>query len=128
MTIYNKEPILILWDLLKSLDADIPVYKEIMNEEEEDIPESYILLRSQVTDVPLVFGNGTTKIRQADCDVMLISKGYAENTTDLHNVNKLKIRNELKSEEVNFQEYNLGYNDSMKSTQHTFSFEVAYCG
>lgn len=127
MIIYNKEPILILWDLLKSLDSDIPVYKEIMNEEEEDVPESYILLRSQITDVPSVFGNGTTKIRQADCDVMLISKGYAENTTDLHNVNKLKIRNKLKSEEVNFQEYNLGYIDSMKSTQHTFSLKVAYC-
>lgn len=135
--IYNKEPIDVLWELTRDLMYNaqnklrancIPIYKEIMHEEEDKIPESYILLRSQLTDTSSVYGDGKSLIRSADCDIILITKGYAGNSSDLHNVNKVKIRQQLRNKGVNFQEYNLGYDDSLKSTQHTFSVEINYIG
>lgn len=126
--IYNKEPILVLWDMVKDLRSSIPIYKEIMHEEENDIPDSYILLKSQISDTNKVFGDGSSKIRSADCDIILVSKGYAEDTTDLHNVNKAAIRQHLKNQEINFSETNLGYNESDQSTEHTFSLEIEYIG
>lgn len=126
--IYKKEPILVMWDMVKSLKNTIPIYKETMHEEENDVPQSYILLRSQISDTNKVFGDGKSIIRTADCDIILITKGYAEDTTDLHNVNKRAIRNHLKSQEISFSENNLGYNDSIQSTEHTFSLEINYIG
>lgn len=126
--IYNKEPILVMWDMVKELAPNIPIYKEIMHEDENDIPDSYILLRSQISDTNKVFGDGNSKIRNADCDIILISKGYADDTTDLHNVNKAIIRQHLKNKEINFVESNLGYNESIKSTEHNFSLEIDYIG
>lgn len=128
MIIYNKEPILVLWDIVKDLRLSIPIYKEVMHEEENDIPDSYILLRSQISDTNKVFGDGSSKIRSADCDIILISKGYADDTTDLHNINKSTIRQHLKNKEINFVETNLGYNDTIQSTEHNFSLEIDYIG
>lgn len=137
MQIFNKEPIDVLYELVKDLYFDknnkpkkdgIKIFKETMHEEDADVPESYILLRSQVTDTPHTFGDGTTLIRSADCDIILISKGYADTKNDLHNVNKRKIREQLKNKEIAFDEVNLGFNDATNSTEHTFSIEVNYIG
>ena len=137
MQVFNKEPIDVLWSLVRDLYFDrnnkprkdgIPIYKENMHEETADVPNSYILLRSQVTDTPHAYGDGKTLVRSADCDIILVSKGYADDSKDLHNINKQKIREQLKSKEINFDEVNLGFNDSTNSTEHTFSFEVNYIG
>lgn len=137
MQIFNKEPIDVLWDLVRDLYFDrnnkpkkdsIPIYKETMHEENADVPNSYILLRSQVTDTPHTYGDGKTLVRSADCDIILVSKGYADDSKDLHNVNKRKIREQLKLKEINFDEVNLGFNATTNSTEHTFTLEVNYIG
>ena len=128
MQVYNKEPIQVLWDMVKDLKKKIPIYKEIMHEDENDIPASYILLRSQISDTTKSFGDGKSLIRNADCDIILITKGYADDTTDLHNVNKKLVRQHLKGQEINFNEANLGYNDAIQSTEHNFSLGVEYIG
>ena len=38
MEIHNKEPILVLWDIVKTLTT-IPIYKEVMTEDENSIPK-----------------------------------------------------------------------------------------
>lgn len=137
MDIYNKEPIEVLVDLTKSLMFDasgkllkngIPIYKETMHEEPKDVPQSYLLLRSQITDSSEAHGDGKSIVRDADCDLILITKGYANDTNDLHNKNKRKIRQHLKSQDIEFQEFNLGYDEGIKSTQHTFTIGVKYLG
>ena len=137
MQVFNKEPIDVLWSLVRDLYFDrnnkprkdgIPIYKENMHEETADVPNSYILLRSQVTDTPHAYGDGKTLVRSADCDIILVSKGYADDSKDLHNINKRKIREQLKSKEINFNEVNLGFNDATNSTEHTFSLEINYIG
>ncbi len=126
MQIYNIEPMQALVNMTKGLFSEIPIYKESMHEETNDVPDSYILLRSQITDTTESYGDGKSVVRSADCDIMLVSKGYADDTDDLHNINKRKIREHLKAQEINFDEVNLGYDDGLKSTQHTFSVEVKY--
>lgn len=126
--IYNKEPILILWDFVKELKSKIKIYKESMDEQKDNVPDSYILLRSQVSDSTKVYGDGKSCIRLANCNITLVTKGYAEDTTDKHNTNKNLIKNCLKNKDVDFREINLGYNDSNQSTEHTFSLEVEYIG
>ena len=127
--VYNKEPILVLWDMVKDLKKKIPdIYKESMHEDENNVPASYILLRSQISDDTETYGDGKSLIRGADCDIILVSKGYADDTTDLHNINKKLIREHLKKQEINFQEFNLGYDEGQKSTQHTFTLGVEYIG
>lgn len=126
--IYNKNVEQVLWDITKGLSKNIPIFKEIMHEEDDDIPNSYILLRSQLSDSTENYGDGKSLIRSADCDIILVSKGYADDSTDLHNKNKKLIREHLKSQEINFTEFNLGYDDGLKSTQHTFSLAVEYIG
>ena len=128
MIIYNKEPISVLWDITKGLKSKIPIYMENMNEEESNIPNSYILLRSQSSDTTKHYGDGKTIIRIASCDIVLVTKGYADDSTDLHNKNKTLIRKYLKDQEINFTEFNLGYNDGIRSTEHTFTLEVEYLG
>lgn len=133
--VYNEEPIDALWDMTRYLMFNqdgtlktngIPIYKETMSEEAEDTPDSYILLRSQISDSTSIYGDGKSLIRSADCDIILVSKGYAEDTSDLHNINKRLIRQHLKDQEVPFQEFNLGYDESLNSTQHTFTTTVYY--
>ena len=135
--IYNEEPIDALWDMTRylmfnqdgTLKTDgIPIYKETMSEEAEDTPDSYILLRSQISDSTSTYGDGKSLIRSADCDIILVSKGYAEDTSDLHNINKKLIRQHLKDQEVPFQEFNIGYDATNNSTQHTFTTTVYYYG
>ena len=130
MIYIGKEPIQVLWDITKELwlKHKIPIYKETMNEETADTPDSYILLRSEITDNSELKGDGKTLTRYADCDIILVSKGYADDTTDLHNINKAIIKKHLQAQDLAFQGFNLGYNDALKSTQYTFSLGVEYIG
>ncbi len=130
MIYIGKDPQQILWDITKELwfTHGIPIYKETMHEEAEDTPASYILLRSEITDTDELKGDGKTLTRYADCDIILVSKGYADDTTDLHNINKALIKKHLQSQDLAFQGFNLGYDDALKSTQYTFSLGVEYIG
>ena len=130
MIYIGKEPIQFLWDITKELwlKHKIPIYKETMHEEPADTPDSYILLRSEITDTDEAFGDGKGLTRYADCDIILVSKGFADDTTDLHNKNKKLIKKHLKEQELPFQGFNLGYNEALKSTEYTFSLGVEYIG
>ena len=130
MIYIGKEPIQFLWDITKDLyiKHKIPIYKEVMHEEPADTPDSYILLRSEITDTDEAFGDGKGLTRFADCDIILVSKGFADDTTDLHNKNKKLIKKHLKAQELPFQGFNLGYNEVLKSTEYTFSLGVEYIG
>lgn len=126
MMIYNKEPILVMWDMIKSLANKIPIYKEAMTEDEDSVPQSYLLLRSEITNKTSAFGDGQSIIREADCDFILITKGMATNTVDLHNKNKADITAALKSAGFAFETYNIGYIENLKSTQYTWSGKISF--
>ena len=124
MQIYNKEAIQAMWDIVKPLAKEIPIYKETFTEDASSTPKSYILLVSDITDNGKVYGDGTAKIRSHDCDIHLISKGVADSSKDLHNINKNKIAKLLQDNGIDYISVNLGYDDNQKRTEHTFSIEV----
>lgn len=124
--IHNKEPILVLWDAVKDLADEIEIYKETMDEDADSTPTSYLLLRSDISNVPHFYGDGKTQIRRADCDIILVTKGVATNTTDLHNINRAKVTQALEGAGLAYEGYNLGYDDSIKSTQYTWSVTIYY--
>lgn len=128
MEIFNKSSMDALYSIVSDLANEIPIYKWSMDEDENSIPDSYILLRSDVTDNTKTFGDGKSLIRNSDCDIMLISKGQVTSSKELHNQNIQKIKDLLKSKEISYYGSNLGYDSSLKSSQYTFSLTVAYCG
>lgn len=125
MQIYNKEPILVLWDIVKTLTT-IPIYKEVMTEDENSIPNSYILLRSGIIDNDKTFGDGKTLIRKSECDIILISKGSHPNTTDLHNVNIGLIKSRLKALDIPYKLVNVGFSSETNTTTTTWTIEICY--
>jgi hypothetical protein len=126
MTVYNKLPIDALWDIVKSLADTIPIYREAMDEDENSTPESYLILRSDVSSGVELYGDGSAQIRRSDCDLILISKGKATKSTDTHNQNKALIAAALDSAGILYEGYNLGYDETLKSTEYTFSVTIYY--
>lgn len=125
--IYNKEPMAVLYEYVKDLLPGVPIYKNFMDADDNSIPESYILLKARPTDNPKLYGDGETKIRVADSEITLISKGAATTSTNIHNLNCHKIEEMLKSKKVNFSIIELGYNKDLKNSQTTFEIRINYC-
>ena len=123
----NTKPIDIIYSYVKELATEIEIYKYAMNEDENSTPNSYLLLRPDVTNNTSTFGNGTSKVRQASCDLILISKGY-ETSDSTHRTNIKKIQDLLDSKGIAYSGYDLGYNNNLKSCQYTFSLMVYYNG
>ncbi len=115
-----------LWKMVSPLKDEIPIYKITIDENEKDLPISYLLLRSDVTDSPAIFGDGIAHLRQSECDIMLISKTTGATTDDIHTVNIAKVKALLNSLGVSYSGHNLGYNDSLKESQYTWSVSVIY--
>lgn len=113
-----------LWDIVKPLADDIEIYKEVMDEDENSMPDSYILLRTDMSNSVAMSGDGGARIRQSDCDIILVTKGTATRTTDLHNINKAKVEEVLG--DMHYDSYNLGYDASMKVSQHTWNLTINY--
>lgn len=125
MNIYSEEPLQALWEIVKPLRDEIPIYKESMAEDINSTPPSYLVIR-EVTDGARLYGDGNCELRTADCDIILVSKGQADSSTDLHNINKEKVRKRLREERLSYTGYNLGYDDVLKSTQYTWNVKVLY--
>lgn len=121
-----QDPVQQLYNIVKPLANEIEIYKEVMTEDDDSTPDSYILLKSDMTDTGRVYGDGKAQLRASDCDILLISKGTADVSTDLHNVNKRKVKALLDDLEIDYIGVNLGYDDSIKSTQYAWTVTVLY--
>jgi hypothetical protein len=123
--VYNDYPIDVLWDIVSTLTT-IKSYRQVMDEDEDSIPASYLLLRSEISDTTKTFGDGTTQMRQADCDIILVSKGIASDLTDLHYVNKALVDARLKAFGIAYTGINNGYDSSSLTTEYTWTFTINY--
>lgn len=125
--IYNQEPIQVLWNWLKDLNGkDLKIYKEAMPDDTDSVPDSYVILRSEVTSNPERHGDGEIILMGADCDIILISKGTATTSKCLHNVNKKKIEKKLREVVSYFNGNNLGYDKEIKSSQYVWSTRIVF--
>lgn len=123
----NKKPMQFCIDLLKSLDdQNLKIYKEFMDEDSNSVPNSYLVIKTHVSDSPKFFGDGINLKREAICDLSLVSPGISKKSTSTHNSNIARIETKLKSANISYTTYNLGYNKATKTLEHTFSFKVIY--
>lgn len=81
-----------LWSFLQPLAAEIPIYKQTMDEADENVPESYLLIRTDITDMGAVYGDGRVMIRRNTADLLLVSKCTGALSDDIHNVNRRKVK------------------------------------
>lgn len=121
-----QDPIQRLYNIVKPLANEIEIYKEVMTEDDDSTPDSYLLLKSDMTNTGRVYGDGRAMLRASDCDIVLVSKGTADVSTDLHNVNKKKVMQLLDGLEIDYIGVNLGYDDTIKSTQYAWTVTVVY--
>lgn len=127
MQIFNADNSMdALWQMLSPLKDEIPIYKQTVDENEENLPESYLLIRSDITNSPGMFGDGKALLRLPECDVMLISKTTGANSDDIHNVNIAKVTALLDKAEAAYEGVNLGYNDTLKESQYTWAVRFLY--
>lgn len=124
--IFNKQPIDVLYDIVKGVG--LPVYKHLMKEEAKQIPKNYILIRADITNSNRFQGDGKCLVRASDCDITLISKGAATNTTDVHNQKIAQIEERLQHLEINYSKVNLGYDKELMNTQCNFAITINYYG
>lgn len=121
-----QDPIQRLYNIVKPLANEIEIYKEVMTEDDDSTPDSYLLLKSDMTNTGRVYGDGRAMLRASDCDIVLVSKGTADVSTDLHNTNRSKIMTLLDDLEIDYIGVNLGYDDTIKSTQYAWTVTVIY--
>lgn len=141
MKIYDKSSAEALWELVKPLldygksypysysyatERELPIYKEVMDEDENDVPDSYLLIRRDVDDRGRIFGDGKTQYRQSSCDLILVSKSKGKNSSDLHVKNIERVKAALISTGVAFEGYNLGYNEAQKTSEYTWTVDLIY--
>ncbi len=129
MKISNKTSSETLWEIVKPLlvfGDELPIYKEVMDEDEDSVPSSYLLIRNGVVDRGRLYGDGKPVCRESDCDLILVSKSKGCTSSDLHVKNIERVKAALEAAECSFEGYNLGYNDTQKQSEYTWNVNLLY--
>lgn len=127
MQIYDADDAMeVLWNVVSPLADEIPIFKNVMSEDENSVPDSYLLIRADVSDSGRIYGDGGAQLRRSNCDVILVSKSKAALSTDLHNINRKKVKALLDESGVSYVGYNLGYNDVQKISEYSWSVTFIY--
>lgn len=115
-----------LWSFLQPLAAEIPIYKQTMDEAEENVPESYLLIRTDVTDTGAVYGDGRVMLRRNTADLLLVSKCTGALSDDVHNVNRRKVKALLDASGACYTARDLGYDGTLREAQYSWTLEFLY--
>ena len=128
MQIFNAvDAMTALWDFLKPLSAEIPVYKQVMDEAEENVPQSYLLIRADISNSGAVYGDGRALIRRDTADILLVSRATGARSDDIHSVNIRKVKAFLDAAgDASYTGYDLGYNATLKEAQYSWTLEFLY--
>lgn len=115
-----------LWSFLQPLAAEIPIYKQTMDEAEENVPESYLLIRTDVTDAGAVYGDGRAMLRHNSADILLVSKCTGALSDDVHNANRRKVKAMLDASDAAYTARDLGYDSTLREAQYSWTLEFLY--
>ena len=115
-----------LWAFLQPLAAEIPIYKQTVDEAEENVPESYLLIRTDVTDAAAVYGDGRAMLRRNTADLLLVSKCTGALSDDIHNVNRRKVKALLDASGACYTARDLGYDTTLREAQYSWTLEFLY--
>lgn len=123
----TDDPMAALWAFLKPLAEELPIYMQLADESEKNIPESYLLVRTNITDGGALYGDGRTLIRRNTADLLLVSKATGARSDDVHSTNIRKINAFLTAAgDVAYSQRDLGYNATLKEAQYSWTLEYLY--
>lgn len=63
-----------LWNLFKHLKSQAPIYIDVMDEQEDKIPQAYVILEEDVFDENLVAGDGLSLVRNSSYNIRIHSR------------------------------------------------------
>jgi hypothetical protein len=84
-----------LWDLVKHLKEAAPIYKDVMNEQESNIPQTYVVIEEDVYDDNLNSGDGLSLIRRSSYNIRIHSRTAAEARTIAQPYREVLMTNRL---------------------------------
>ena len=122
----TNDAMAVLWELVSPISEKIPVYREIMDEDKNSVPQSYLLIREGITDSPRIYGDGQAMRRMNNATLILISNSTGSRSNDIHNKNRAIVKELLDKEGVSYKGYNLGYNESLKQSEYSWSVSFIY--
>lgn len=128
MQIFNAgDAMAALWEFLKPLAEEIPIYKQVMDEAEENVPQSYLLIRTDISNRGAIYGDGRALIRRDTADLLLVSRATGARSDDIHSANIRKVTEFLDAAgDAYYSGYDLGYNATLKEAQYNWSLEFLY--
>jgi len=65
-----------LWDYFKHLKTQAPIYNNIMDEDENSIPQHYVVLEEGVYDESLASGDGLSLVRKSSFNIRIHSRTF----------------------------------------------------
>lgn len=123
MKIYDAiDPMSVLWELFK--DLDIPVYKDI-NDVTDDV-DICLVIRADIVNSGRIYGDGQTHIRRSNCDINLLARNKSPHSDSDFAINCNKVKELLDGAELPYTGYDLGYNDSLKASEYSWSVNILY--
>ena len=63
-----------LWELFKKLKSKCPIYKEVMNEDADSIPQKYVILQEHTYDQSVAKGDGISMVRKNSFTIRMYFK------------------------------------------------------
>ena len=115
-----------LWQIVAPLAQEIPIYKQVMDEDENSVPESYLIIRTDIYDDAEVYGDGHTELRKNGGDIILVSKSTGTRSDDIHTLNRVKVKKLLDEADMAYTGINLGYDSALKQSEYTWSVTLIY--
>lgn len=112
----------ILYDILKPLKDDIPLYLNTCPEDEDSQPEDFIVYRTNIVNSTKVYGDGISLIRSCECDIIVNEYG----TGNYPNSGEFERRVEqlLIDKNISYAKYRPGVEQKSNSVQTNFTFTL----
>ena len=84
-----------LWELFKSLSKLCPIYKEIMDEDEDSIPDNYVILQEYSSDNNFMSADGISAIRERNFNIRMYFKTKSSMFTIVKAYRRILIKNNI---------------------------------
>lgn len=96
----------LLWELVKPLRKQVPIYINTVPEDENSQPDNFILLRPDIVNNTSVWGDGVSLMRKSECDIIIseAGSGNSEHSGEI----VAEVERLLSEKEIPYKKYSAG--------------------
>ena len=84
-----------LWNLFKHLKDMYPIYINMMDEDEDNIPNNYLILEDDTFDESFVNGDGKNLIRKKNFNIRIFCRGKSVNNDFVDAIRSILLNNSI---------------------------------